>query len=291
VPTNRILLISPVFNEGAHIGRVVRSVAEQRLPPARWIVTDDDSSDQTLAILRDWETRVPFMEVVENPGKASRERDGLATAREAVRFNAALELANVDDYDFIGKLDGDIELAPHHFERLLGHFADDPALGIAGCELVEPAAEGPMSVKIPSHHVHGAVKLYSIGCFKQIGGMVPVLGWDVVDETFARMRGFRTQTFQDVEANHLRPAGSAAGRVRGRVRAGEVAYIVQYEPWWVVPRAAKVALTRPWVISGAAFLYGYVRAAIERRERIGDEEYRRFVRREFIQRVRRTLRA
>jgi hypothetical protein len=138
--------------------------------------------------------------------------------------------------------------------------------------------------------VHGAVKLYSTACFTAIGGMQAALGWDVVDETFARMHGFRTATFEDREAIHLRPEGSASGRLRGRARAGEVAYIVRYEPWWIIPRAAKVALTRPYGLAGIWFLFGYFRAMSARRPRLGDEEYRQFVRRELAARILRPLR-
>ena len=60
--TPRILIISPVRNEAAHIERVVRSVAAQELPPARWIVVDDGSDDGTLEILRRLEPEVPFLD-------------------------------------------------------------------------------------------------------------------------------------------------------------------------------------------------------------------------------------
>ena len=61
----RILIVSPVHNEAAHIERVARGVAAQELPPARWIVVDDNSKDDTLAILRRLEREIPFMTVVE----------------------------------------------------------------------------------------------------------------------------------------------------------------------------------------------------------------------------------
>ena len=60
----RVLLISPVRNEAAHIERVVRAVAAQELPPERWIVIDDTSTDGTLEILRSLAPDVPFMEVL-----------------------------------------------------------------------------------------------------------------------------------------------------------------------------------------------------------------------------------
>src|SRR5919206_2193512 len=57
----RVLIVSPVRNEAAHIERVVLGVAAQVVPPADWIVFDDASTDDTLAILRSLEQEVPFM--------------------------------------------------------------------------------------------------------------------------------------------------------------------------------------------------------------------------------------
>jgi hypothetical protein len=59
----------------------------------------------------------------------------------------------------------------------------------------------------------------------------------------------------------------------------------------VIPRAGKVAFTRPYGVAGIAFLYGYFRAMLARRPQGGDVEYRRFVRGELVGRLRRRLRA
>src|SRR5688500_5377712 len=83
-------------------------------------------------------------------------------------------------------------------------------------------------VPIPDYHVHCALKLYTRECFAAIGGMKEGLGWDTIDETYARMNGFRTRSLATVVARHHRPAGSAPGTLRGRARAGRCAYIVRY---------------------------------------------------------------
>ena len=70
----RILIVSPVRNEAAHIERVVRAVARQELTPERWIVIDDTSTDETLEILRSLAPEVPFMEVLQAAGVQPRMR-------------------------------------------------------------------------------------------------------------------------------------------------------------------------------------------------------------------------
>jgi hypothetical protein len=54
-------------------------------------------------------------------------------------------------------------------------------------------------------------------------------------------------------------------------------------------RAVKVGAGRPRVIGGAAFLFGYVHAAVAGVERVPDKEFRRFARRELRLRMRRAV--
>jgi poly-beta-1,6-N-acetyl-D-glucosamine synthase len=282
----RILIISPVRNESAHIERVVRGVAAQTLKPARWIVLDDGSTDGTLEVLRALEREVDFLTVLERKSLLDGARDRLARAAAPAAFNAALATDDWRAYTHVMKLDGDIELDPDYFERLLARFDADPQLGLAGGVLVEPQADGSMRpIRIPDTHVHGALKLYTRECFDAIGGVQERLGWDTIDEVYARMRGFNARSFKDLVSVHHRPIGSADGTLRGRARHGECAYIAHYGPLWVALRSVKIGRSRPFGISGVAFFYGYVRAAAVRTERVPDPDFRRFVRRELRQRM------
>jgi poly-beta-1,6-N-acetyl-D-glucosamine synthase len=283
----RILIISPVRNEAAHIERVVRAVGAQELKPARWIVVDDRSDDGTLELLRRLEPEFPFMTVMEAPApEAGPVRDRLARAAAPRTFNAGLATVEWREYTHVMKLDGDIQLPPDYFREMLARFDADPTLGLAGCVLDEPDEDGGMRrLRIAHSHVHGAVKLYTHACFGAIGGVVERLGWDTIDETYARMRGYGTRTFPEIVSLHLRPLGSADGTVRGHARHGVCAYIAHFTPSWCALRAVKVATRRPYVISGAAFFYGYVRAAVRRVERVPDPEYRRFTRQELRRRM------
>jgi hypothetical protein len=286
--TPRILIISPVRNEAAHIERVVRAVAAQELLPARWIVVDDHSDDATLQTLRRLEPEVAFLDVAQAPNSPEGPvRDRLARAAAPRTFNAGLALAgDLGDYTHVMKLDGDIELPPSYLRRLMERFAADPALGLAGGVLDEPTADGGMRrIRIAPNHVHGALKCYSIECFTAIGGIQERLGWDTIDGTYARMRGYRTVHFDDLVGIHHRPIGSADGTLRGHARHGTCAYIGHLTPTWVMARALRVGCRRPRVVSGVAFVYGYARAAAHRVERVPDPEYRRFTHRELRRRM------
>lgn len=290
----RVLIISPVRNEAAHIDAVVAAVAAQSLAPAKWIVIDDGSSDDTLARLQRLATALPFMEVLSQtrvePATSVEPvvpRDRLAVGAAPRNFNAGLKLVDWRAYSHVMKLDGDIELPPSYLDELLDRFEADPELGLAGGVLVEPSPDGGLrAIPIPRQHVHGALKLYSRACFEAIGGVQQRLGWDTIDETYARMRGYRTLSFPDLVSIHHRPLGSADGVLRGRARHGQCAYIVHYPLDWVALRSLKIAIVyRPRVLSGLAFLYGYLRAGIRKVEQVPDPEYRLFTRAELRRRL------
>ena len=50
---HRYVLISPCRDEAAYMRRTLESVAAQTVPPARWVVVDDGSTDETPAILEE----------------------------------------------------------------------------------------------------------------------------------------------------------------------------------------------------------------------------------------------
>jgi hypothetical protein len=280
-----LLIVSPVRNEAPHIERVVRAVAAQELAPARWVVIDDGSTDGTSEILHRLRAEVPFLEVMAAPlgGPAEGARDRLARAAEVRNFNIALERAGWDGagYTHAMKLDGDIELPPHYLRVLLERFERDSSLGLAGGVLVEPTPSGETRrIKIPAYHVHGALKCWSRACFTTIGGVQERLGWDTIDETYARMHGYHTRSFSDLVSGAPPAGGQRGRRLRGHARHGECAYIAHYAPLWVALRSLKVARRRPLGLSGAAFLYGYARAGARRVEQVPDPAYRRFTRRE-----------
>lgn len=288
----RLLVISPVRNEAKHIERVARAMAEQTRPPDAWIVVDDHSTDGTRDILDELEAALPFLHVRSSTTFAQPVRDRLAVAAEACAFNSGLQSVAWRSYTHISKLDGDVELPARYYELLLDEFNRDPKLGLAGGVLLERARAGwEVDGAPPDYHVRGALKCYTLPCFEAIGGVRETLGWDTMDEVYARMHGFRTRSVDDLVAKHHRPLASADGVLRGKTRYGQTFYLLHFPLPWVMLRAVKTAAEHPRGISGIAFLGGYVYAAATRAQRVEDPVFRQRVRRELGGRVLRALRA
>ena len=220
---DRLLVISPVRNEVKHIDRVVRAMAGQTRPPDLWLVADNSSDDGTLEVLRKHEVDMPFLRIVEVPPLTEKAgADRLAQAIPARVFNRALAEVDWEAFTHLGNLDGDIELPSDYFDRMLEKMRRDPRLGITGGSIIEPSGPGgswrPLAA--PAHHVHGALRLLTEQCFESVGGVQESPIWDTVDETYARMYGYRTERDRDLVARHHRPVGSADGLLRGRNELG-----------------------------------------------------------------------
>src|SRR5690242_17159020 len=121
------VLVTPARNESAFIELTLKSVVAQTVRPLRWIVVSDGSTDGTDEIVQEYAREHDWIELVRAPERTERHFAGKVHA-----FNAGY--ARVKDlvYDIIGNLDADISFDPEYFGFLLGKFAENRALGVAG---------------------------------------------------------------------------------------------------------------------------------------------------------------
>ena len=100
------VLISPCKDEAAYIERTLRSVENQTIRPAQWVIVDDGSVDDSMAIVARYQERMPFIKVVRRDTGARQVGGGVVRA-----FYEGLEAVDVD-FDFLCKFDVDLELPP-----------------------------------------------------------------------------------------------------------------------------------------------------------------------------------
>lgn len=282
--------ITPARNEAANLRRLGRALARQSVLPAAWLIVDDASTDDTAAVAAQLAREHPWVRVLGAPPAGDGAGSGRWNGRDVVAFHAAVTELDAAP-DIVLKLDADVSVAPEYFERLLGKFAADPALGIASGTCYERRGDRWRAYPVRPGHVRGATRAWRWECFLEVGPLEQRLGWDVVDALKANVRGWRTTSFADLHFYHHRPLGARDGSFRSWLDQGRTAHFLGYRPTYLLFRV----LYRAWRSPNAlAMLAGYVLALARREPRQADEGARAYLRRQqelrgLVQRVHRAL--
>jgi biofilm PGA synthesis N-glycosyltransferase PgaC len=278
--SERYAIITPAHNEAVFLPRVISGVAAQRVRPLTWLILDDRSTDGTWEILEEAASRLDFLKPVKISGPPGR-RVG---ANVVHLFHEGWTRLD-QEVDFLVKMDADVVLPPYYFAVLLSRFQADTRLGLASGKTYTWQKKAWVMERIADTHVTGACKTYRLDCLKEMGGLIPILGWDVLDVVQARRLGWHTRSYPDLPLFHLRLTGSAQGLVRANLSYGRSYYAMRAHPLFVLAKALYRALERPFG-AGLLILAGYVQAALSRQPRLADEGLAAFLRREQLSRLR-----
>ena len=281
--SRRYLVISPCRDEEDYARYTVDSVVAQTELPAKWVIVDDGSTDGTPAIEKQAAADHDWVEVLTRaPRKTRVLGSGVVHA-----FNAGLETVNLDDYDYVSKLDVDLILPPTYYEELMDQMEADPRLGTASGR-PHIAADGDIAgdrweaERGAAEMSAGMAKLYRVSTFREIGGLVPEIMWDGIDCHEARSRGWRSRSFDSPRSDfkHLRPeGGSERGVLRGRRRHGYGQWFMGTDPIFMLASAALRVRDDPAVTGSAHMLAGYAGAALRRVPQHGSKQVRAELRR------------
>jgi poly-beta-1,6-N-acetyl-D-glucosamine synthase len=279
------VLITPARNEAQFIELTIQSVVKQTVPPIKWVIVSDGSTDGTDEIVRKYANEHPWIELVRMPLRRERHFAGKVHA-----FNAGYARVQHLDYEVLGSLDADVSFDQDYFSYLLRKLAEDRTLGLVGTPFKEGTNPTYDYRFVSIEHVSGACQLFRRECFAQIGGYVPVKGGciDHIAVISARMKGWKTRTFTEKVCLHHRQMGTAQNSVlMARFRNGRKDYVIGNHPMWELCRAAYQMSKKPMVLGGLMLVSGYVWALIRRVERPVSPELVAFYRREQMQRLRR----
>ena len=275
---NRYLLITPCRDEGDYLQTTIDSVCSQTIMPTKWVIVDDGSTDDTPNILNQAQEQYEFIDVIRRDDRGHRSvGPGVVDA-----FYVGLESVNLDDYDFVCKLDGDLEFQPRYFERLLEILDEDQGLGNLSGKLFLRYGSKLVEERLRDDNAIGPAKFYRVRCFQDIGGFVRQVSWDGIDGHMCRMHKWipAATDEDDLRVIHLRRMGSSQNSFwQGRLRWGGGKYFMGSRLYYVIALSIFRIFERPFVVSGVGILVGYLRAAIKREPRYENPDYLRFFRR------------
>ena len=296
-PGRRYLLISPCRDEATYMRRTLDSVAAQTLPPALWVVVDDGSTDDTPAILAEYAAKLPYLKVVRRDNRGVRSvGPGVIEAFYAGVEHVERHEGGLGAFDYVCKLDLDLDIPHGYFETLVERMEAEPRLGTCSGKPYFPAPGSDPQRDANGHFPPqnlvseacgdemsvGMIKFYRTACFRQIGGFVREVMWDGIDCHRCRMLGWIACSWDDPALRflHLRPMGTShKGWLTGRMRHGFGQHFMGTGLGYMTASALFRMTRPPLVIGGAAMWWGYVRAMLAGNPRYDDADFRRFLNR------------
>tara|TARA_B100001029_G_C14988495_1_gene410537 strand:- start:232 stop:1077 length:846 start_codon:yes stop_codon:yes gene_type:complete len=216
-------VIVPANNEEIFLPFFLKSVCSQNLLPEEMILIDDNSNDRTKKIMLDYQDKNDFIRVYSH--KSSNEH--MPGSKVVNAFLFGYSKLN-KPFDFILKLDADLILPDKYFQSISNAFSN-PKIGIVGGVIIEFSKKGTWENAHPmkKNHVRGGLKAYSIKCYKKIGGLIPEMGWDTIDEILANYHGYEVRVLNNLKVKHLRPIGNVYSRNSSFLQ-GQAFYKMRY---------------------------------------------------------------
>jgi poly-beta-1,6-N-acetyl-D-glucosamine synthase len=281
------VLVTPVRNEEAFIGRTICSVLRQTILPLEWVIVSDGSTDKTDAIVKKAAQDNPWIRLIQLP-----ERDQPSFA--AVVENTTLGINSIKDieYNYIGLLDSDLEFQIDYFEQLIEEFNKDSELGLAGGVAIDIGLSRDVLPR-NKQEVPGALQFFRKECFKSIGGLIaiPEGGWDCLTCAMARMKGYKTRLVTQLIVDHLKPRNTIYGSPMTRKwQMGTRDYILGNHPLFELAKcSSRLLRERPILIASLVWFFGYTYSFISRKKSIVPENVVSFIRQEQLNRLTRLL--
>lgn len=285
--SNRYILISPVYNEEAHLAALVNCIVSQMVRPVVWLLVNDGSSDRTEEIIRNHMKEHEFIELLNldrNHVESyySRKTQAFIKGYEQVRFKVG--------HGFVASLDADIIAPPNYYKSILQEFERNPRLGIAGGTYYYEKAGKRDDVLIDSSCVPGSLQMFRRECYEEIGGYIALKrgGDDTLASIMARMKGWETRSFREYAVMQRREVGTVGGKsiLKARFGQGLTEYGVATHPLFMIAKSfRRCFLERPYLLGSCTRLIGFACGYIMREQRRMPAEAVRFVRREQVGRL------
>ncbi|MEY4385625.1 MAG: hypothetical protein RLY20_908 [Verrucomicrobiota bacterium] len=280
------VLITPARDEAKFIRKTLEAMVAQTIKPLKWVIVSDGSTDGTDEIVKEYAAKNEWIELLRMPERKERHFGGKVHA-----FNTGYERVKHLPYHVIGNLDGDSSFEADYLEYLLGKFAENPRLGVAGTNYIEDEWSKNLKHDYRFSNIQdvtGQCQLFRRECFEAFGGYKPSKngGVDLMASIAGRMYGWETRVFTDKILFHHRQQGTAQfGKYTVEYSNGRKDYMFGSHPLWAFCRYLYRMTKKPYVLGGLLLFAGYFGAMIRRLPRVVTPEMLEFRREEQMQRL------
>jgi len=273
VKSAKYLIVSPVRDEQETIEKTIKSVIGQLTLPAEWVIVNDGSTDSTGEIVGKYLEKYKWIKIINLKDRGFRlPGKGIIEA-----FYFGLDNAQVKDWDYLVKLDGDLSFDRDYFSNIFNEFGQNPKLGIASGKTYLPINDDIKKLKLewsPDTCTRGPSKIYKRECFEKIGGIRKERGWDTLDDIAAMVEGYDVKSFSQFKIIHYRAIGVRTKTdkgVRSQILAGQNFYYIGYHPIFIFLKSMKVMFTAsPKIIGGIVLWASYMHSWLMKKSQIED---------------------
>lgn len=168
-----ISIIIPVYNRAKLVGRTLASVVAQTYRPLNVILVDNNSTDESFSILRQWvsdNTGADFhITLLQEP------KPGATAAR-----NCGLRAATTP---YVMFFDSDDTMSPLLVESIVNHFASDAAIDLVGWDISQQLPSGHIRTgyfrsqkPLYNHIIHGTLSTQRYACRREL--ILKTGGWE-----------------------------------------------------------------------------------------------------------------
>ncbi|MBC7782241.1 MAG: glycosyltransferase family 2 protein [Burkholderiales bacterium] len=274
----RYCLITPCRDEAQYARRTLDSIINQTVLPALWVIVDDGSTDQTPQIVEEYAAKYPWIRVVRRADRGARKVGGGVVDA----FYAGYATINPDDFEYVCKLDLDLDIPPKYFYRMIQRMEASPRLATCSGKPYMQFHGRLISEKCGDENSVGMIKFYRVSAFRQIGGFVPMVMWDGIDCHRCRMLGWQVGSWDEPETRfvHLRPMGTSHKNWwTGRVRHGVGQHFMGTGFLYMFASCVFRLFHPPMILGSIAMMWGWLRSRVQRAPRYDDLEFRASLRR------------
>ncbi|MFY7740875.1 MAG: glycosyltransferase [Flavobacterium sp.] len=277
-------IVIPSHNEEALISLTLQSLVEQTVLPTKIVVVNDNSTDNTEAIVNSFVSKYSFISLVNKTSDAIH----LPGSKVIQAFQKGLETLD-ENYDFIVKADADLIFPSNYFETIIKKFQSDERIGMAGgfC-YIEKNGEWILENLTDKDHIRGALKAYRKETFNQIGGLKPEMGWDTVDELLCKFYNWKVVTDESLHVKHLKPTGANYNKT-ARYKQGEAFYSLGYGFWITTIASLKLALMKKKPLLFIDYIKGFWKAKSSKKQLLVTDEQAKFIRNYRLQKMKKKL--
>lgn len=269
----RVYIVIPAYNEAKYISATLESLVAQTYLPTKICVVDDNSTDATPDIVQKFISEYDFISTC----KTDFENRHLPGSKVVHTFQYGLETLD-DNYDIICKFDADLIFPNNYIETIVQAFVSNPKFGMVGgfC-YIQNGEDWVLENLTGPDHIRGALKAYRKDCFIEIGGLIPAMGWDTLDELLSLFYDWEIKTLTELKVKHLKPTGQNYHKA-SRFHQGKAFYQMRYRWLLTFLAAAKLSVRRRSLQYFWYCIVGFIRAFIQREPFLVTKSQGQFIR-------------